>query len=195
MSSEASTKESSTKLGRDPFWSHGEKVDAKDTNRVRCRYCSQVLSGGVSRLKAHLAGIRGNVKPCPKVPAEVKIQADVALKSQLVLKEAKKSIDDEDDEVFPGEGLTWQQVAECMDVDTEPRKSSHESRQSSMTPNTKSSKKKGKRKVDCVDEEEEVEFSASSEGDLIQEEILEGDYETDNDEINQTMHSEGIEDD
>ncbi|KAK8964220.1 hypothetical protein KSP40_PGU000803 [Platanthera guangdongensis] len=60
-----------------------------------------------------------------------------------------------------------------MDVDTGPRKSSRESRQSSMTLNTKSSKKKGKRKLDCFDEEEEVELSASSEEDLIEEEISE----------------------
>lgn len=102
---------------------------------------------------------------------------------------SNKSVDDEEDEVFPGEGLTWQQVAECMDADTEPRKSS---RQSSTLTNTKSSKNSGKRKLECVAEEEEPEFSASSEEDLIEDHISEGDYETDNDD---TTCSERIADD
>lgn len=38
---------------------------------------------------------------------------------------SKENLEDED-EVFSGEGLTWQQVTECMDTDLEPRKSSRQ---------------------------------------------------------------------
>ncbi|KAK8941436.1 hypothetical protein KSP39_PZI002968 [Platanthera zijinensis] len=89
MSSQGSSKIGSTKGGRDPFWAHGEKVEEKDTNRIRCRYCAQIVSGGISRLKNHLAGQRGNVRPCSKVPDDVKSQATSSLSSSLVNKQAK----------------------------------------------------------------------------------------------------------
>ncbi|MQL78649.1 hypothetical protein Taro_011072, partial [Colocasia esculenta] len=42
--------------------------------KVQCKYCDRVLSGGIFRLKQHLAGIKGEVAPCSRVPAEVRMQ-------------------------------------------------------------------------------------------------------------------------
>ncbi|MQL95579.1 hypothetical protein Taro_028248 [Colocasia esculenta] len=42
--------------------------------KVQCKYCNRVLSGGIFRLKQHLAGIKGEVAPCSRVSAEVRIQ-------------------------------------------------------------------------------------------------------------------------
>lgn len=49
---------------------HGTTVDRKK-GRVQCNYCGKNMSG-FSRLKSHLAGIRGDVTPCERVPENVK---------------------------------------------------------------------------------------------------------------------------
>ncbi|KAI3904083.1 hypothetical protein MKW92_027377 [Papaver armeniacum] len=55
-------------------WVHGVMVDG-DQQKIKCRYCHKmILGGGISRLKQHLAGERGNIAPCDKVPEEVRSQ-------------------------------------------------------------------------------------------------------------------------
>ncbi|XP_048428565.1 uncharacterized protein LOC103946149 isoform X3 [Pyrus x bretschneideri] len=58
----------------DPGWAHGIMVNG-GRQKIKCKYCHKVmLGGGISRLKQHLAGERGNVAPCEEVPEEVKMQ-------------------------------------------------------------------------------------------------------------------------
>ncbi|KAF4384019.1 hypothetical protein F8388_018771 [Cannabis sativa] len=38
---------------------------------LECNYCKQVIKGGVTRLKQHLAQTRKDIKPCLEVPKEV----------------------------------------------------------------------------------------------------------------------------
>ncbi|XXG82464.1 hypothetical protein AAC387_Pa10g0407 [Persea americana] len=58
----------------DPGWDHGMMVDG-DRQKIKCKYCNKViLGGGISRLKQHLAGERGNIAPCEEVPEDVKRQ-------------------------------------------------------------------------------------------------------------------------
>lgn len=58
----------------DPGWAHGVMVDG-ERHKVKCKYCQKVIvGGGISRLKEHLAGIRGNVAPCEEVPEAVHLQ-------------------------------------------------------------------------------------------------------------------------
>ena len=55
-------------------WAHGTMVNG-DRQKMKCRYCLKViLGGGISRLKQHLAGERGNIVQCEKVPEDVKAQ-------------------------------------------------------------------------------------------------------------------------
>ncbi|KAJ8460088.1 hypothetical protein OPV22_033014 [Ensete ventricosum] len=55
-------------------WAHGAMVNG-DRQKIECKYCHKViLGGGISRLKQHLAGERGNIAPCDQVPADVKAQ-------------------------------------------------------------------------------------------------------------------------
>ncbi|XP_043722633.1 uncharacterized protein LOC122669827 isoform X2 [Telopea speciosissima] len=55
-------------------WAHGVMVNG-DRQKIKCRYCHKmILGGGISRLKQHLAGERGNIAPCEKVPDDVKAQ-------------------------------------------------------------------------------------------------------------------------
>ncbi|XP_019055867.1 PREDICTED: uncharacterized protein LOC104612635 [Nelumbo nucifera] len=51
---------------------HGTPVD-EQKKRFRCNYCAKVVSGS-TRLKQHLAGVRGDVVPCEQVPEDVKVQ-------------------------------------------------------------------------------------------------------------------------
>ncbi|XP_015584619.1 uncharacterized protein LOC8289331 isoform X2 [Ricinus communis] len=58
----------------DPGWAHGTMVNG-GRQKIKCKYCHKIfLGGGISRLKQHLAGERGNVAPCEDVPEEVKVQ-------------------------------------------------------------------------------------------------------------------------
>ncbi|KAI3524005.1 hypothetical protein L1887_02587 [Cichorium endivia] len=54
----------------DPGWDHGTAQDAKK-KKVRCNYCGKVVSGGIYRLKQHLARVSGEVTYCEKAPEEV----------------------------------------------------------------------------------------------------------------------------
>ncbi|MQL69354.1 hypothetical protein Taro_001653 [Colocasia esculenta] len=64
---------SSNPPSTDPAWAHGIVVDMT-RRKVQCKYCDRVLSGGIFRLKQHLAGIKGEVAPCLRVSAEVRMQ-------------------------------------------------------------------------------------------------------------------------
>ncbi|KAD7117269.1 hypothetical protein E3N88_04537 [Mikania micrantha] len=69
----------STKGGRrDPPWKYSEEIEVpaegakKGYKYVKCNFCNKVITGGVQRMKAHLACTHKNVIPCPQVPQEVK---------------------------------------------------------------------------------------------------------------------------
>nr|CAD1837007.1 unnamed protein product [Ananas comosus var. bracteatus] len=52
--------------GRDACWEHCVLVDAT-RQKVRCNYCNREFSGGVYRMKFHLAQIKNkDIVPCPK---------------------------------------------------------------------------------------------------------------------------------
>ncbi|KAI9111100.1 hypothetical protein K1719_017975 [Acacia pycnantha] len=58
--------------GRDACWEHCVLVDAT-RQKVRCNYCQREFSGGVYRMKFHLAQIKNkDVVPCTEVPADVR---------------------------------------------------------------------------------------------------------------------------
>lgn len=84
----------------DPGWAHGIMVNG-GRQKIKCKYCHKImLGGGISRLKQHLAGERGNVAPCEEVPEEVKVQMQQhlgfkvleRLKRQKGLKSSKDSM-------------------------------------------------------------------------------------------------------
>ncbi|KAM7484907.1 hypothetical protein LguiA_000916 [Lonicera macranthoides] len=54
----------------DPGWEHGVAQDERK-KKVRCNYCGKVVSGGIYRLKQHLARVSGEVTYCEKAPEEV----------------------------------------------------------------------------------------------------------------------------
>lgn len=54
----------------DPGWEHGVAQDERK-KKVRCNYCEKVVSGGIYRLKQHLARVSGEVTYCDKAPEDV----------------------------------------------------------------------------------------------------------------------------
>ncbi|KAK9003425.1 hypothetical protein V6N11_060989 [Hibiscus sabdariffa] len=52
-------------------WRWGEAVEGS-RNNVKCKFCERIITGGITRLKEHLAGKTGNVKACESVSAEVR---------------------------------------------------------------------------------------------------------------------------
>ncbi|KAL7210728.1 hypothetical protein ACSBR1_032141 [Camellia fascicularis] len=54
----------------DPGWEHGIAQDERK-KKVMCNYCGKIVSGGIYRLKQHLARLSGEVTYCDKAPEEV----------------------------------------------------------------------------------------------------------------------------
>ncbi|XP_050292606.1 uncharacterized protein LOC126733355 [Quercus robur] len=78
-------------------WEHGVKVGSR---QVQCNYCKEIHSGGIYRLKHHLAGTRKNVSACPSVPEKVREKFATLLYAQSEASIKKKrwyTIEEEDD--------------------------------------------------------------------------------------------------
>ncbi|KAL9253879.1 hypothetical protein AKJ16_DCAP12653 [Drosera capensis] len=54
----------------DPGWEHGIAQDERK-KKVKCNYCGKVVSGGIYRLKQHLARVSREVRHCYRAPEEV----------------------------------------------------------------------------------------------------------------------------
>ena len=73
----------------DPFWEHGIPEDGSNRQRLNCKLCGQPMTGGITRLKYHLAKIPGrDVGPCSKVEPELMRAAHDALQVKDGKKEA-----------------------------------------------------------------------------------------------------------
>ncbi|WOK97096.1 hypothetical protein Cni_G05804 [Canna indica] len=106
-------------------WAHGVMVNG-DRQKIECRYCHKViLGGGISRLKQHLAGERGNIAPCEQVPDDVKAQVRQHLGFK-VLERLKKQKDTEVTEYSFQQGLD--EYAGDIGNVTSPRDGSHNRR-------------------------------------------------------------------
>ncbi|PON53148.1 Ribonuclease H-like domain containing protein, partial [Trema orientale] len=61
---------------KDPAWNHSVEVEVpgekKHYKYLECNYCKKVITGGVKRMKDHLAHTKKNVAPCKEVPEYVK---------------------------------------------------------------------------------------------------------------------------
>ncbi|CAN6685690.1 unnamed protein product [Malus baccata var. baccata] len=47
-------------------WEYGILANPTNSDKVKCKLCDKIISGGVHRLKQHVANIRGNVAACTK---------------------------------------------------------------------------------------------------------------------------------
>ncbi|WZZ28873.1 hypothetical protein YC2023_012274 [Brassica napus] len=74
----------------DPGWEHGVALDERK-KKVKCNYCGKIVSGGIYRLKQHLARISGEVTYCDKSPE------DVSLRMKQILQRCRSSRKNDDD--------------------------------------------------------------------------------------------------
>ncbi|KDP28006.1 hypothetical protein JCGZ_19086 [Jatropha curcas] len=77
----------------DPGWEHGVAQDDRK-KKVKCNYCGKVVSGGIYRLKQHLARVSGEVTYCDKAPEDVYLRMKENLEGSRSNKKAKQSQDD-----------------------------------------------------------------------------------------------------
>ena len=77
-------------------WDYGVLVDPNNLNVIKCKFCDLVVRAGIYRLKQHVGGIRGEVRPCLKAPPEA---IDKCKKAVDDSKQAKKSRQEEKQDV------------------------------------------------------------------------------------------------
>nr|AAK43495.1 hypothetical protein [Oryza sativa Japonica Group] len=74
----------------DPAWAHCFCPDITKKHHLRCKYCDKVCTAGITRIKYHLAGIKGfNTTKCQKVPSPVQQEMFDLLTKKTSKKEQK----------------------------------------------------------------------------------------------------------
>jgi hypothetical protein len=56
----------------DPGWKYGYWANLQKPDKVTCTLCDTEISGGIKRLKQHLAGGYGDSKMCPKTTTTIR---------------------------------------------------------------------------------------------------------------------------
>ena len=68
----------------DPFWQYGEPEDGINTQNLTCKLCGHHMSGGVNRLKYHLAKLPDHdVGLCTAVTPEIMTFAHDAIHEKM----------------------------------------------------------------------------------------------------------------
>ena len=68
----------------DPFWQYGELEDVTNGQNLSCKLCGHHMSGGVNRLKYHLAKLPGHdVGLCTAVTPEIMRSSHDAIHEKL----------------------------------------------------------------------------------------------------------------
>ena len=103
MASNSETMGSSnaTKLKRnseDVGWEYGILSNPMNQDKWKCLKCRKEYSGGVYRIKLHIAGIKGNIASCPMASIEDKRRCKEALEEAKKKKTIKK--DDNESQSF-----------------------------------------------------------------------------------------------
>ena len=70
-------------------WDYGVLVDPNNLNVIKCIFCPTIVKAGIYRLKCHIAGIRGDGKPCPSAPDEDRAKCKRAIEDSRKAKRAR----------------------------------------------------------------------------------------------------------
>lgn len=79
-------------------WKYGSPVE-EDGRKIKCKFCEKTVTGGIYRLKHHLAGTQKDVGACRAVPEEVKkeIWEIVVGLQEKLLKKTIPQVEEEED--------------------------------------------------------------------------------------------------
>lgn len=73
----------------DPVWRHGVDVDGQKS-KIKCNYCNNMITGGITRLKQNLVHREARVTKCHKVSPELKKKMQKKEKKMQALLDAGK---------------------------------------------------------------------------------------------------------
>lgn len=73
----------------DVGWEYGVLVDAKNKDKVKCKFCDHQSQGGIHRLKEHVANVGKNVKKCKRSTQEAKDKCKKSLEEAKRKREEK----------------------------------------------------------------------------------------------------------
>ncbi len=76
----------------DVGWEYGVLCNANDPDKWKCKKCGSIFSGGVYRIKQHIAGIKGNVRVCLSASKEDKKRCQEAIENVKKKKQAKMEV-------------------------------------------------------------------------------------------------------
>nr|XP_028956498.1 uncharacterized protein LOC103441098 [Malus domestica] len=112
MSSSSQSENVLKRSSEDVGWEYGILANPTNSDKVKCKLCDKIISGGVHRLKQHVANIRGNVAACTKSSDEDKA------KCRAVLEEAKNKKKQKDKHIVEvREEVQLQQIQEEEDIE------------------------------------------------------------------------------
>lgn len=92
LSSTASTPQIAQPIvdSSDPAWKHCSMPDVKKKNSLKCNYCLNTYTGGITRIKYHLAKVpKSGVAKCKKVPKDVLNEMLKLLSNKINAKNSK----------------------------------------------------------------------------------------------------------
>ena len=77
----------------DPFWEHDTPTHPPSRHYLNCNLCGKLITGGISRLKYHLALISGReVEGCPNTTPKLIHKATKALDDYQEVKQYKEAM-------------------------------------------------------------------------------------------------------
>ena len=76
-------------------WEYGVLVDPNNMDKVKCKLCNKIVSGGVYRIKQHIAHIRGNVAKCPLSTKEDQERCIKSIEDAQLKKKSRKEKEQE----------------------------------------------------------------------------------------------------
>ncbi|KAH7678897.1 Zinc finger BED-type protein [Dioscorea alata] len=84
-SSDNSLKRNSSDVG----WEFAILVDPTNLDKLKCKFCMKVVSGGIYRMKQHIVNIKGNVSSCSMCTEDAKAKCKAAIEEAKIKKQDK----------------------------------------------------------------------------------------------------------
>ncbi|GJU68505.1 putative transcription factor/ chromatin remodeling BED-type(Zn) family protein [Tanacetum coccineum] len=89
-----STFASAKRNSKDIGWEYGVIPDPRNPDRIKCTLCEKLVSGGITRLKQHIAQITGQTTSCSKATKEDQLKCRNAINEGKMKKQAKRQHDE-----------------------------------------------------------------------------------------------------
>ncbi|CAI9278329.1 unnamed protein product [Lactuca saligna] len=75
-------------------WEYGFIPDKSNLDRLKCKFCGKVFGRGITRMKQHIAHVKGNVSSCPSSTKDDQLKCRNSINEGKLKKKAKHSQDE-----------------------------------------------------------------------------------------------------